>query len=40
VCSVDADYPALAGRIHEQIEAAPEMEGQLLRVNKPSRTTR
>jgi hypothetical protein len=35
VCTVDADYAALAGRIHSAVQETPEMKGQLIRVNHP-----
>ncbi len=36
VCTVDADYQALAGRIHAAFEANTDMNGQLIRVNRPN----
>jgi hypothetical protein len=36
VCSFDADFAALARRIHAQLTERGEMAGQLLRVNPPS----
>ncbi|NCC33291.1 MAG: hypothetical protein EOM24_14930 [Chloroflexia bacterium] len=35
VCTVDLDYSGLAQRIHDALEAQPEMLGELLRVNRP-----
>jgi hypothetical protein len=37
VCSVDPDFLALAGRIHAALESHPDVEGQLIRVNRPAR---
>lgn len=34
VCTFDTNFPALAQRIHAIFEANPQMEGQLLRVNR------
>ncbi len=34
VCTVDADFAGQARRIHQVIEAAGEMNGKLLRVNR------
>jgi hypothetical protein len=34
-CTVDADYLALAKRLHDRIEKAPVLAGQLVRVTKP-----
>ncbi|HSF34381.1 MAG TPA: DUF5615 family PIN-like protein [Candidatus Tectomicrobia bacterium] len=36
VCARDDDVPALANRIHQQLQNAPALHGQLLRVNRPS----
>ena len=36
VCTVDADFPGQASRIHAALTAAGEIRGQLLRVNRPS----
>lgn len=36
VCMVDADFKALAERIDEAIKAQPEMDKQLVRVNRPA----
>ncbi len=36
VCTVDTDYEALAGRIHAVLEANADMNGQLMRVNRPN----
>jgi hypothetical protein len=32
VCTFDADFPGLAGRIHDAIGSVPDRSGQLLRV--------
>lgn len=37
VCTFDADFVALAERIHEVLEAHPDMTGRLVRVNRPPR---
>jgi hypothetical protein len=34
-CTVDADYPALAARIHRLVSALPDLSGQLIKVTKP-----
>ncbi len=39
VCTDDADFAALAARIHEQVTAAGDLTGQLVRVNRPHRAT-
>ncbi len=36
VCTVDPDFAALARRVHEALAAAPDMTGQLVRVNRPA----
>jgi Domain of unknown function (DUF5615) len=36
VCTRDDDVPALVNRIHPQPQSAPLLQGQLLRVNRPS----
>jgi Domain of unknown function (DUF5615) len=36
VCTRDDDVAALANRIHQQVQSAPPLQGQLLRVNRPS----
>ena len=36
VCTFDADFVALAERIHEMLEKTPDMSGQLVRVNRPA----
>jgi hypothetical protein len=36
VCSLDADFVALARRIHTELAATPTMAGRLLRVNRPA----
>ena len=33
-CTVDSDFLRLAGRIHEAVEAAGDLTGQLIRVNR------
>lgn len=35
VCSFDPDFTGQARRIHEAIESAPRLSGQLVRVNRP-----
>ncbi len=35
VCTFDADFIGQAVRIHEAVEALPEIAGQLVRVNRP-----
>jgi hypothetical protein len=35
VCSFDLDFVALAQRIHAALAAQPDMNGQLLRINRP-----
>lgn len=37
VCTVDADFPALAQRIHAALTAQSDLAGQLIRVNRPNR---
>lgn len=34
VCTFDPDFVALAQRIHNVLEARPQMKGQLVRVNR------
>lgn len=34
VCTVDADFPALAARIHTQLQTKDSLQGQLVRVNR------
>lgn len=34
VCTVDADFPALAARIHAQLQTTDSLTGQLLRINR------
>ena len=36
VCTVDADFPGQAARIHAVVEAAGDLRGLLIRVNRPS----
>lgn len=36
VCSVEADFAGQAKRLHQAIEAADRLGGQLLRVNRPA----
>jgi len=36
VCSVDSDFVGQARRIHEAVEARTDLQGQLIRVNRPS----
>ncbi len=35
VCTVDAGFAAQAGRIHAALGAAGDLQGQLIRVNRP-----
>ena len=35
VCTVDADFIALAGRIHSALASNSELTGQLIRINRP-----
>ena len=35
VCTVDGDFLALAGRVHDAVASAADLRGQLLRVNRP-----
>jgi predicted nuclease of predicted toxin-antitoxin system len=37
VCTLDADFPGQAARIHAAVEAAGDLRGQLVRINRPSR---
>ena len=34
VCTVDTDFPALAARIHAQLQALDSLHGELLRINR------
>lgn len=34
VCTVDTDFPALASRIHRQLQSSDSLDGQLLRINR------
>jgi hypothetical protein len=36
VCTYDPDFAGQAERIHQTIEAHPVLDGQLIRVNRPS----
>ncbi len=36
VCTVNANFEALAERIHAALDAASDMTGQLVRVNRPN----
>ncbi len=36
VCTVDANAIALANRIHDSIEAAGDLQGKLLRIDRPN----
>lgn len=36
LCTVDSDFIGQAQRIHTQIEALPQLDGQVIRVNRPS----
>ena len=35
-CTVDSDFNALAIRIHDAIDAMPELRGQLVRITRPA----
>jgi hypothetical protein len=35
VCTVDPDFVGQAGRVHDRIEAAGDLHGQLICVNRP-----
>jgi hypothetical protein len=37
VCTVDSDFLGHAARIHAAVEAAQQLRGRLIRVNRPSR---
>jgi hypothetical protein len=37
LCTVDLDFVGQALRIHEAVSAAPDLRGQVLRVNRPPR---
>jgi predicted nuclease of predicted toxin-antitoxin system len=36
VCTVDADFAGQAARIHAAVEAAGDLRGELIRINRPS----
>lgn len=36
VCTFDPDFTALAQRIHDAVQATPELSGRLLRINRPA----
>jgi predicted nuclease of predicted toxin-antitoxin system len=36
ICTVDADFPALAQRIHDALTTQTDLAGQLIRVNRPN----
>jgi hypothetical protein len=36
VCTFDPDFAIFAQRIHDALEAQPQMMGQLVRVNRPA----
>jgi len=36
VCTFDADFAGQANRIHSAIESRPQLDGQLIRVNRPA----
>src|SRR5215813_10273590 len=38
VCTRDDDVVALADRIHQQLQSAPTLQNQLLRINRPARS--
>lgn len=35
VCTLDRDFESLAQRIHDQLDAAKNLTGQLIRINRP-----
>ena len=35
-CTIDIDFPALAARIHSRIAVTPDLNGQLVKVTRPS----
>ncbi len=35
-CTVDADFVGQAGRIHEAVGATADLQGMLIRINRPS----
>jgi predicted nuclease of predicted toxin-antitoxin system len=37
ICTRDSDHPALAARIHDEVARHPTLQGQLFRINRPSR---
>lgn len=37
VCTVDLDFEGQATRIHEQIAGRDQLDGQLMRVNRPAK---
>ena len=37
VCTVDGDSAGQAGRIHAAVDAASDLRGKLIRVNRPAR---
>ncbi len=37
VCTVDPDFLSQAARIHVALETVPDLQGQLIRVNRPSK---
>lgn len=36
VCTFDPDFAVFAQRIHDALEAEPQMTGQLVRINRPA----
>ena len=36
VCTVDVDFEGLAQRIHDALEASSDMNGKLIRINRPN----
>lgn len=37
VCTVDPDFAGQAARVHAALETAADLQGQLIRVNRPSK---
>lgn len=37
VCTVDPDFAGQARRVHDALQAAADLHGQLIRVNRPSK---
>jgi hypothetical protein len=36
-CTFDPDFSALSSRIHEAVQGKPELDGKLIRINRPSK---